>query len=159
MTTPTATTTATTSAATATKTATSEEDITHTHVDSNKATMPVVDDGGVTSGYNELSLTTSTSVPKNAPADEPPEGTTIHEAYQHVPKGVSRIHHMAPLISIMGSLVTISLLVTGFYRMKNAKGRMHDGIIHPNEKSINGQSTASHTMDLASLVESVEQGV
>jgi hypothetical protein len=158
-TTTTATTTATTSAATATTTATSEEDITHTPVDSNEATMPMADDGGVTSGSNELSSTTSISVPENAPADEPTEGTTIHDAYQHVPEGVSRIHRMASLIAAAGGLVTISLLVTGFYRMKNAKGGTQNGIIHRDEKSIDGQSTASHTMDSASSVESVEQGV
>ena len=154
----TATTTATTSAATATTTHTLEEDTTHTPVDSNEATMPVVDDGGVTSGNYELSSTTSTSVPEDAPADEPTEGTTIHDAYQHVPEGVSRIHPMASLIAAAGGLVAISLLFTGFYRMKNAKGGTQDGIIHPDEKSVDGQSTASHTMDSASSVESVELG-
>ena len=152
----TATTTATTTAATSAATATSEENTTHTHVDSNEATaMPVVDD---VSRNNELPMTTSTSVPENASADEPTEGTTIHNAYQHVPEDVSRIHHKAPLIAAAGGLVAISLLVAGFYRMKNAKGGMQDGIIHPDEKSIDDQSTANHTMDSASSVESVELG-
>ena len=121
--------------------------------------MPGVDDGGITSGNNELSSTMSTSVPENAPADEPTEGTTIHDAYQCVPGGVSRIHHKAPLIAAAGGLVAISLLVAGFYRMKNAKGGTQDGIIHPDYKSIDGQSTSSHTMDSVSSFESVELGV
>ena len=146
--------TSTTVAAAAATTA--EEDTAHTHGDdSNEATMLVVDD---VSGNNELSSTTSTSVPENAPADEPTEGTTIHDAYQHVPGGVSRNHHMAPLIAAAGGLVALSLLVTVFYRMKNAKGGTQDGIIHPDEKSIDGQSTANHTLDSASSVESVELG-
>ena len=137
-------------------TTTAEEDTTHTHVDdSNEATMLVVDD---VSGNNELSSTTFTSVPETAPADEPTEGTTIHDAYQHVPGGVSRNHHMAPLIAAAGGLVALSLLVTVFYRMKNVKGGTQDGIIHPDEKSIDGQSTANHTLDSASSVESVELG-
>jgi hypothetical protein len=101
----------------------------------------------------------STSVPENASADEPTEGTTIHDAYQYVPGGVSHIHHKAPLIAAAGGLVAISLLVAGFYRMKNAKGGTQDGIIHPSEKSIDGQSTSSHTMDSVSSFESVELGV
>jgi hypothetical protein len=55
-------------------------------------------------------------------------------------------------------LVALSLLVTVFYRMKNAKGGTQDGIIHPDEKFIDGQSTANHTMDSTSSVESVELG-
>ena len=88
--------------------------------------MLVVDD---VSGNNELSSTTFTSVPETAPADEPTEGTTIHDAYQHVPGGVSRSHHMAPLIAAAGGLAAISLLLSGFYRMKNNKGGTQDGII------------------------------
>jgi hypothetical protein len=122
----TATTTTTSSttaaAAAATTTTTAEEDTAHTQVDSNEATMPGVDDGGITSGNNELSSSMSTAVPENAPADEPTEGTTIHDAYQYVPGGVSRIHHKAPLIAAAGGLAAISLLVAGFYHMKSAKG-------------------------------------
>jgi len=103
-------------------------------------------------------MTTSTSVPENASADEPTEGTIIHDAYQHVPGDISRIHHKAPLIAAAGGLVAISLLVTSFYRMKNTNGGTQDGIIHPNEKSIDGQLTANYTMDSASSVESVELG-
>jgi hypothetical protein len=158
-TTATTTTTSSTAAAAAATTTTAEEDTAHTQVDSNEATMPGVDDGGITSGNNELSSTMSTSVPENASADEPTEGTTIHDAYQYVPGGVSRIHHKAPLIAAAGGLVAISLLVAGFYRMKNAKGGTQDGIIHPSEKSIDGQSTSSHTMDSVSSFESVELGV
>ena len=65
---------------------------------------------------------------------------------------------MAPLIATAGGLVAISLLVAGFYRMKCAKGGTQDGILHPDDKSIDGQSTASHTMDSANSVESVELG-
>jgi hypothetical protein len=103
-------------------------------------------------------MTTSTSVPENASADEPTEGTIIHDAYQHVPGDISRIHHKAPLIAAAGGLVAISLLVTSFYRMKNTNGGTQDGIIHPNEKSIDGQLTANYTMDSASSVESVKLG-
>ena len=65
---------------------------------------------------------------------------------------------MAPLIAAAGGLAAISLLLSGFYRMKNNKGGTQDGIIHPDEKSIDGQLTANHTLDSASSVESVELG-
>ncbi len=66
---------------------------------------------------------------------------------------------MAPLIAAAGGLAAISLLLSGFYRMKNNKGGTQDGIIHPDEKFIDGQSTSSHTMDSVSSFESVELGV
>jgi hypothetical protein len=127
-----------------------EED---THVDSNEETMRVVVDDA-----DELPSTTSTSVPENAPVDGPTEGTTIHDAHQQVPGGGSSIRNMAPLIAVAGGLAAMSLLVTGLYRMKKAKNGTQDGIIHPDEKSIDGQSNVNRTIDSTSLVESVEMG-
>ena len=83
--------------------------------------MRVVDDADVTIGNNELSTITSTSVPKNSPADEPTEGTTIQDASQQVPGIGSSIHNMASLIAIAGGLVAMSLLVTSFYHMKRLR--------------------------------------
>jgi hypothetical protein len=142
-TTTTTTTIPTTAATTTTITDATEEDT---------ETMRVVDDA------DELPSTTSTSVPENAPVDGPTEGTTIHDAHQQVPGGGSSIRNMAPLIAVAGGLAAMSLLVTGLYRMKKAKNGTQDGIIHPDEKSIDGQSTVNRTIDSTSLVESVEMG-
>ena len=67
----TATITTSTAAAAAATTSTAEEDTTHTQADSNEAAIPLVDDGGITSGNNELPSTMSASVPENTTADDP----------------------------------------------------------------------------------------
>jgi len=47
-------------------------------------------------------------------------------------------------------------MICGFNGTKNAKGGTQDGIIHPDEESIDGQSTANCTIDSAISLESFE---
>ncbi len=45
-------------------------------------------------------------------------------------------------------------MICGFNNTKIDKGGMQDGIIHPVEESIDGESTANRTIDSAASVES-----
>jgi hypothetical protein len=47
-------------------------------------------------------------------------------------------------------------MICGFYSTNNTNGGTQDGIIHPDEDSINGQSTANCTIESAISVESFE---
>jgi hypothetical protein len=85
------------------------------------------------------------------------KGDTIHETHLTVESGeVSSIINRKPLIAIAGGLVALTLLVGGFYRMKNSNS---NGIIHPDEKSIqsiNSKSTDESEMGGSELSEDEE---
>ena len=108
----------------------------------------------------ELPLTSTPLVPttKNASTNElTAKEDTIHETHLTVESGeVSSIINRKPLIAIAGGLVALTLLVGGFYRMKNSNS---NGIIHPDEKSIqsiNSKSTDESEMGGSELSEDEE---
>lgn len=98
----------------------------------------------------KLPSSTTPLVPttKDASTDESTaKGDTIHETHSTVVSGdASSTINRKPLIAIAGGLVALTLLVGGFYRMKNSNS---NGIIHPDEKStqsINSKSTDESEM-------------